>query len=236
MKNLRNAVLMLLAAIALQTCNKASFKSEKMKTRTDSASYMLGVYYGNTLKRSKMEDINAHFFAKGVEDVIKNDSMPVSPHEINTFLNNYFAERQMDMEKKNKEEGEAFLKENKTKPGVIETASGLQYKVIQEGTGKSPQMGDTVICQYTGKLIDGKTFGSSYEGGQPAKFLLSSTGLIHGWQEGLQLMKEGGKYELYVPSQLAYGVQGRGQDIEPNSVLIFDIELLEVTPGKGSGK
>jgi FKBP-type peptidyl-prolyl cis-trans isomerase len=118
------------------------------------------------------------------------------------------------------------LEENKTKEGVIETESGLQYKVIEEGTGKSPKADDKVRCHYRGTLLNGDEFDSSYKMGQPAEFVLNR--VISGWTEGLQLMKEGGKYELYIPSHLAYGPRGGGQTIEPNMTLIFEIELLEV--------
>jgi FKBP-type peptidyl-prolyl cis-trans isomerase FklB len=233
MKNLRNAALILLAAMAFQACNKSSYQSEKINTKADSASYMLGLSVGYSLKASKVPDINAALIAKGINEVAKNDSASISQNEVNMFLDKYFRELHNQQMQKNKEEGEAFLKANKTKPGVIETASGLQYKVIQEGTGKSPKPTDVVKCNYTGKLIDGTIFDSSYDRGQPAEFSLS--GVIPGWKEGLQLMKEGGKYELYVPSDLAYGARGAGQKIGPNSTLIFDIELLEVKPADDKG-
>jgi FKBP-type peptidyl-prolyl cis-trans isomerase FkpA len=122
--------------------------------------------------------------------------------------------------------GEKFLEDNAKKDGVTVTASGLQYKVITEGTGKSPSATDTVLVHYEGTLIDGKVFDSSYKRGEPIEFPLNR--VIAGWTEGVQLMKEGSKHRLYLPSNLAYGKQGAGRDIGPNEALIFDVELLKV--------
>ena len=119
-----------------------------------------------------------------------------------------------------------FLAENAKKPGVKTTASGLQYKIIKEGTGKRPTDKDTVKVHYTGKLIDGKVFDSSVQRGQPVEFPLG--GVIKGWTEGLKLIKEGGKIMLFIPPELGYGARGAGQTIPPNSALIFEVELLEV--------
>ena len=128
-------------------------------------------------------------------------------------------------------EGEKFLAENKTKEGVKTTASGLQYKVIKEGTGAQPKANDTVSVNYRGTLIDGTEFDSSYKRGQPATFPVS--GVIKGWTEALQLMKSGSKYQLFIPASLAYGDRGAGRDIAPNSTLIFEVELLDVKPPAG---
>lgn len=125
-----------------------------------------------------------------------------------------------------KEKGETFLKENATKEGVKTTASGLQYKIIQEGDGKQPAATDTVLVHYKGTLIDGKEFDSSYKRNEPISFPLN--GVIPGWTEGLQLVKTGGKIQLFIPAALAYGSRGAGGVIGPNETLIFDIELLEV--------
>lgn len=122
--------------------------------------------------------------------------------------------------------GEKFLEDNAKKEGVTVTASGLQYKVLTEGTGKSPSATDTVLVHYEGTLIDGKVFDSSYKRGEPIEFPLN--GVIAGWTEGVQLMKEGAKHRLYLPSKLAYGQRGAGRDIGPNEALIFDVELLKV--------
>jgi FKBP-type peptidyl-prolyl cis-trans isomerase FklB len=136
------------------------------------------------------------------------------------------AERTKQLAEKNKKEGEAFLAANKTKEGIKTLPSGLQYKVIKEGTGKTPTAEDTVVTNYRGTLTDGTEFDSSYKRGQPATFPVK--GVIPGWTEALQLMKEGSKWELFIPSNLAYGEQGAGGVIGPNAALIFEIELISV--------
>ena len=125
-----------------------------------------------------------------------------------------------------RERGEAFLKENATKEGVVTTASGLQYKVVKEGAGKSPKATDTVLVHYRGTLINGMEFDSSYERREPIEFPLNQ--VIRGWTEGVQLMKEGATFQFYIPSNLAYGSRGAGPDIGPDETLIFDVELLKV--------
>ena len=211
----------------LTACNSISSKTTKPKDDKDSLSYMIGISVGHTLKAQKIEGINAKLLAQGIEEVLTNDSA-MSIAEANAFINEYFMKMAEVEGEKNLEKGEAFLAENKTKEGVVETESGLQYKVLVEGTGASPTVTDRVRCHYEGRLIDGTVFDSSYERGQPAEFSLQ--GVIRGWTEGLQLMKEGGKYELYVPADLAYGKRGGGQIIGPNETLIFTIELLEILP------
>ena len=136
------------------------------------------------------------------------------------------ARKRQDLSEKNRIEGETFLAENKNKPGVITTASGLQYKILQKGDGPVPTNTDRVKVHYRGKLLDGTEFDSSYERGTPATFAV--TGVIKGWTEALQLMKVGSKYELYIPSELAYGKNGSGPQIGPDSVLIFEVELLSI--------
>jgi FKBP-type peptidyl-prolyl cis-trans isomerase len=126
----------------------------------------------------------------------------------------------------NKKKGKEFLERNKTKEGVVTIESGLQYKILKKGTGASPKATDTVRCHYRGTTIDGKEFDSSYKRGEPATFPLNR--VIKGWTEGLQLMKEGGKWQFFIPSELAYGSRGAGRDIGPNEVLIFEIELLGI--------
>jgi FKBP-type peptidyl-prolyl cis-trans isomerase len=228
MKKLGTAGILSLVIIAFTTCNStSSFKASKPKNNNDSASYMIGISVGHSLKAQNVPDVNVNLIAKGIEEVLNDDST-VTAQEAQMFLTAYFTELRNKEAEKNKEEGQAWLAENRSRPGVVETESGLQYKVIEEGTGKSPTIDDRVKCHYEGRLIDGTVFDSSYERGQPAEFGLR--GVIRGWTEGLQLMKEGGKYELYVPSDLGYGPRGGGQIIGPNATLIFVIELLEVIP------
>jgi FKBP-type peptidyl-prolyl cis-trans isomerase FklB len=139
--------------------------------------------------------------------------------------------KQAEVAKKNKAEGEAFLAENKKKEGVKTLPSGLQYKVIKAGTGKKPKSTDTVTAHYRGTLINGTEFDSSYKRGQPATFPVSG-GMIPGWTEALQLMEEGAKWQLFIPSNLAYGEKGAGRDIGPNATLIFEIELVSIQEKK----
>ena len=197
-------------------------------------SYALGEDIGRRLKELNAT-IDMKSFSKGVEDVLKGNQPSISEEEAANTLKEFFGKVQADQARKaqeagekNLKEGEAFLKENGTKKGVITTASGLEYTVLQEGTGASPKSSDTVTVNYSGKLIDGTEFDSSYKRGQPATFEVSH--VIPGWIEGLQLMKAGGKYRLFVPAKLAYGERGAGQVIGPNAVLIFDVELMSVAP------
>jgi len=196
-----------------------------LATPADSFSYMIGISIGYSLKSQKIAAINTGLVVKGMDDVLQKDSV-ASVQAANMFINDYLTKLRDQSSNENIEIGKNFLAQNKTLPGVTETPSGLQIKVIQEGTGKSPVATDVVRCHYRGKLINGDVFDSSYERGQPAEFELQ--GVISGWTEGLQLMKEGGKYELYIPSELAYGDQGAGQVIGPNETLIFEIELLNI--------
>jgi FKBP-type peptidyl-prolyl cis-trans isomerase FklB len=231
MKKMKFIAAIFIALLLIQACNSISYKTAKADNKADSASYMIGISVGYSLKMQNVPDVNASLIAKGIMEVMEKDST-VSMQDANLFLNAYFTELREKQAKENLEKGKEFLAANKLKPGVIETASGLQYKVIQEGTGKSPVETDRVKCHYRGRLITGEEFDSSYKRGMPAEFSLK--GVIKGWTEGLQLMREGGKYELYLPPDLAYGTRGGGQIVGPNETLIFEIELLEViTPPAG---
>lgn len=192
----------------------------------DKISYALGLSIGNNFQSSGINDINLADFAKGVEDVLKNNSLEMTYDEAKQVINDYFMELQAQKGELNKKAGEEFLRINKEKAGVKTTASGLQYEVIQEGSGEKPAATDQVTVHYEGKLIDGRVFDSSIKRGQPATFGLNQ--VIKGWTEGLQLMPKGSKYRLYLPSELAYGAQQAGELIEPNSTLVFDVELLDI--------
>ena len=168
-----------------------------------------------------------------MNDILQGNALKLNPDEANSLLNNFFTELEKEQNAKNaeagkaaKSEGEKFLAENAKKPGVVVTASGLQYEVLNEGTGRSPKATDTVRCHYHGTLIDGTVFDSSYQRNQPADFGLNQ--VIAGWTEGVQLMKEGAKYRFYLPYDLAYGEHGAGASIPPYAALIFDVELLKV--------
>lgn len=233
MKNLKFVGILLLVIIALQACNSGSYKAAKIENRTDSVSYLIGLSIGRDLKMQEIPDIDPSLIAKGINAAFENDST-ISPMVVREYLTSYMKEIYEKKSAKSKEEGVAFLEANKKKDGVMVTASGLQYKVITEGTGRTPSGNDRVKCHYKGTLTSGEKFDSSYDRGEPAEFSLQ--GMIPGFTEGLQLMKEGGKYELFIPSELAYGPQGAGQKIGPNSVLVFEVELLEVIPQTGNEK
>ena len=199
----------------------------------DRISYALGLSMGNNFRSSGIEKIDVDDFAAGVAAVFSGEKPRMSydeaKEEIRTFCQ-AMEERQRaaaaEMGKVNAAAGEAFLKENGSRAEVKTTASGLQYEVLQEGTGATPEAGDQVMVHYTGKLIDGTVFDSSVERGEPATF--GVTQVIPGWVEALQLMKAGSKWRLFIPSNLAYGPNGAGGVIGPNATLIFDVELIQV--------
>jgi len=191
-------------------------------------SYIIGRDMASNLKKQGI-DIEAEPFIKGMKEVLGGQPSSLSQEEVQqamTALQQEMSQKQNASGAENKEAGEAFLAENKTKEGVKTLPSGLQYQVLQEGTGKSPSAADTVTTHYNGTLIDGTVFDSSYSRNEPATFPVN--GVIAGWTEALQLMKEGAKWRLFIPSNLAYGSQGAGDAIGPNSTLIFDVELLRV--------
>ena len=200
----------------------------------DKLSYALGLNIGHQLKEMGLRDtLVASDYTTAIEDVLKGNAPKISIEEASSLLETFFSklEEQRQSTAKAageaaKSEGERFLAENAKKPGVKVTASGLQYEVLQEGTGKAPKATDTVRCHYHGTLIDGTVFDSSYQRNQPADFGLNQ--VIAGWTEGVQLMKEGAKYRLYLPYNLAYGEHGAGNSIPPYAALIFDVELLKV--------
>jgi FKBP-type peptidyl-prolyl cis-trans isomerase FklB len=203
-----------------------------LKDKKDKVSYAIGLDVGTAMKKQSI-DINTDIFVKGLKDALSGEKKLMTDDEIRetmTAFSHEMAEKQKEkMQKvgeKNKEEGDAFLADNKKKEGVKTLPSGLQYKVIEEGKGKTPKAGDTVTVNYRGTLIDGTEFDSSYKRGQPATFPVN--GVIKGWTEALQLMKEGAKWQLFIPSDLAYGDKGAGGTIGPNAVLIFDVELISI--------
>jgi FKBP-type peptidyl-prolyl cis-trans isomerase FklB len=201
-------------------------------TKQDSNMYALGMQIGRSLQSQGLE-INVDMLAEGMRGFLSG-TPKLTDQQFQACMENLQQEAMQKMEAEkaasgsvNKARGEKFLAENKSKDGVKTTASGLQYKVIKEGTGKKPAKENTVKVHYTGTTIDGKVFDSSVERGEPIEFPLA--GVIAGWTEGVQLMSVGSKYTLYIPSNLAYGEQGAGQAIGPNETLIFDVELLDIT-------
>jgi FKBP-type peptidyl-prolyl cis-trans isomerase FklB len=206
--------------------------SGALKSQKDKISYTLGADIGRTMKHLEVE-VDPEIFAKGFREAVSGGKLMLTEEEMQTILaafKNDITAKQMEKMKKvaekNKKEGEVFLTENKKKTGVKTLKSGLQYKVLKEGTGKIPKKTDKVVCQYQGTLIDGTEFDSSYKRGQPATFPVS--GVIPGWTEALQMMKVGSKWQLFLPANLAYGERGAGSVIGPNSVLIFTVELMSI--------
>lgn len=206
-------------------------KTILLKTEMDKVSYTIGVQLSQNFKKQDIE-IKIEPMIWGLKDAMAGKKLALSQDEMQQVLTSFQQrmiakqrERQRVEAAKNLAEGTAFLAANKAKEGVKVLPSGLQYKVIKKGTGKTPTASDKVKTHYRGTLIDGTEFDSSYKRNRPAEFPV--TGVIKGWTEALQLMKEGGKWELYIPANLAYGEGGRG-GIPPNSTLIFEIELLEV--------
>ena len=207
-------------------------EKEELKTQKDKVSYVIGLDMGNSLKKN-MVDVDIEILEKGIKDALSGAKPLMTEQEMKQTimaLQKDLQAKQQEQVKvlaeKNKKEGEAFLAENKKKQGVITMPSGLQYKILTDGKGKSPKATDAVTVNYKGTLIDGTEFDSSYKRGQPATFTVN--GVIPGWTEALQLMREGSKWQLFVPSNLAYGERGAGGPIGPNAVLIFEVELLSV--------
>ena len=198
----------------------------------DKTSYALGMGIGRQLKDMGADKLNLDDFAQAIKDCVAGKPQ-LKDVEAQQLAQAFFAEQEKEQRaraaeigKQKKAEGEAYLAENAKKEGVIATASGLQYKVLTEGTGKSPKATDSVECHYEGFLTDGTVFDSSVQRGQTATFPLN--GVIKGWTEGLQLMKEGGKTRFFIPYHLAYGEAGAAGSIPPYSTLIFDVELIKV--------
>jgi FKBP-type peptidyl-prolyl cis-trans isomerase FklB len=228
------------ALLAAGGCKQMkSSPATEIKTANDSLSYSIGVSVGMNLKgnfkQSNMDSVvNSALLAKGIQDILDSANLSITEAQSEQIIQSYFAKlqekQQAEAEAKSKaalEEANKFFEENKSKPNIQTTASGLQYEVIKEGTGEKPAATDKVKVHYHGTLLNGKTFDSSVDRGEPEEFLLNQ--VIPGWTEGVQLMKKGAKYKFYIPSNLAYGERGAGGVIPPNAALIFEVELLEIT-------
>jgi FKBP-type peptidyl-prolyl cis-trans isomerase FklB len=220
-------------SVAAKSKTASAAPGVKLANANDSLSYGIGMNIAQSFKQQGLNNVNTAAVARGLNDALKGSATQLTQDQamavMNAFMQKQYAAKQAESSKAaegNKKIGMAFLAENKTKPGVVTTESGLQYSVEKEGTGAKPTPNDKVKVHYTGKLIDGKVFDSSVERGQPAEF--GVTQVIKGWTEALQLMTVGSKYKLYIPSDLAYGDRGAGADIGPGATLVFDVELLDI--------
>ena len=192
----------------------------------DKFSYAIGLGIGQNLLSMGARGINVEDFAQAISDVLNGNNTAITHNEAREIVNKYFEELEAKMNAENIEKGKAFLAENANKEGIVTLPSGLQYQVLKEGNGKKPAATDRVKCHYEGTLIDGTLFDSSIKRGQPAVFGVNQ--VIKGWVEALQLMGEGAKWKLFIPSELGYGAQQAGELIPPHSTLIFEVELIEV--------
>lgn len=192
----------------------------------DKLSYALGMVIAENLKGLGANNVDTTDFAKAVADVLAGKSTELTLIEAQTTVQEFMQKQEAERSKFMRKAGEDFLAENAKKDGVVVLPSGLQYTVLTEGTGAQPKATDQVKCHYEGRLIDETVFDSSYQRGEPAVFPLN--GVIAGWTEGVQLMKEGAKYRFFIPYNLAYGERGAGNSIPPYAALVFDVELIKV--------
>lgn len=192
----------------------------------DKLSYALGMVIAENLKGLGANNVDTTDFAKAIADVLAGKSTELTPIEAQTTVQEFMQKQEAERSKFMRKAGEDFLAENAKKDGVVVLPSGLQYTVLTEGTGAQPKATDQVKCHYEGRLIDETVFDSSYQRGEPAVFPLN--GVIAGWTEGVQLMKEGAKYRFFIPYNLAYGERGAGNSIPPYAALVFDVELIKV--------
>lgn len=225
-------IISLLSVSAFATMGFAQDSENSLTTQKDQVSYAIGYNLGTALKRQSF-DVDPAIIARAIGDILNGNEPAMSQTDARQALQDYQQQMQQKQEQerlkvaaKNKEAAAAWLAENAQKDGVITLASGLQYKVLEQGDGESPTKNDRVKVHYRGTLLDGTEFDSSYSRGQPAEFRV--TGVIPGWTEAIQLMKAGDKWELFIPSDLAYGDRGQGDNIKPGSTLRFEVELLEV--------
>jgi len=229
---MHKVILILLASTFFMATSAFSEEQASLKDKVERYSYAIGISIGNKINQQGI-DINTDLLMKGLKDGLSGGRGLLNDAEyvevLTTLSKEVTAKQEEEMKKlgdKNKLDGQRFLDENKKKEGVKTLTSGLQYKVIKEGKGKIPKATDTVTVHYQGTLIDGNEFDSSIKRGEPATFPVD--GVIRGWTEALQLMKEGAKWQLFIPSDLAYGEKGAGNVIGPNETLIFDVELISI--------
>jgi FKBP-type peptidyl-prolyl cis-trans isomerase FklB len=217
------------------TAKKPATAPLELKTQKDKASYAIGVNIGRSMKKDNI-DIDSAILARGIKDAFTGGKLLLTDEDAQaalTTLKNDVQKHQQEQYQaaveKNKQDGDSFLAANKAKPGVVTLPSGLQYRIVQPGSGPKPTAADTVVCNYKGTLVDGTEFDSSYKRGQPATFPVGQ--VIKGWTEALQLMPVGSKWELVIPPSLAYGDRGtQGGPIGPNATLVFEVELVSIQP------
>lgn len=238
---LTNILAATVVGLSVVSCSNGQFQQKSsLATEVDSVSYALGLDMANKIKVN-FDDMDQGLFVQGFKNGMDSTNLLIESKDINNILRTFFQKKQQEKMKEmqeeqakkaevefgdNKKAGEEFLAENKTKDGVQTTESGLQYIVLKEGEGDAPTASSRVKVHYHGTLIDGTVFDSSVERGEPTEFGVGQ--VIKGWTEGLQLMKPGAKYKFFIPQELAYGAQQRGQHIKPLSALVFEVELLEV--------
>jgi FKBP-type peptidyl-prolyl cis-trans isomerase FklB len=218
----------LAAAVALVAAGGAGAAGPALETDRQQLGYTVGFQIGHSLKADQL-DVDLDALAQGIRDVMSGNEARLTEEQMMAAIDKMQADRVADRERmaaENLEESRKFLEQNGKRDGVTQTASGLQYEVKQAGSGQQPTPTDTVVVHYRGTLIDGTEFDSSHSRGEPVSFRVNE--VIDGWQEVLPLMKEGAEWRVYIPSELAYGSRGAGQDIPPNSALVFDIELISI--------
>jgi len=228
MKKLSLVVLSLALFAGFFTSCKSGSKETKLETTRDSLSYAFGVNVASSVKQEKLDSlINSDLFVKGFNAVLSNNNPAMTSEQAMKVIQSYFMAQQAKEAEKSKAESEKFLAENAKKEGVQTLPSGLQYKIISEGKGEKPKANAKVKVNYTGKLINGTVFDAS-KPNQPVEFNLGKNEIIPGWEEGIQLMPVGSKFEFYIPYQLAYGEKGYPGVIPPYATLIFEIELVSI--------
>jgi FKBP-type peptidyl-prolyl cis-trans isomerase len=236
MKNVRVILIFpFITFLFIASCNsEKNYAQVKLNSKEDSVSYYLGVSYGSGLKQSKIDSIfNSQAFLKGMNEAINSDTLPVSQFMIQTYLNSFFMEFQASQLKNEYKdyiaENKEFLVANAKKDSVVSLPNGLQYVILRDGNGNKPTINDRIRVHYSGTLIDGTVFDSSYRRNEPAEFNVGE--VIPGWTEIIQLMPVGSKWRVYIPEDLAYGSNSpQGSAIKPYSTLIFVVELLEILP------
>ena len=223
---MKNIIILSSLILFLACKTEKSKESASLITELDSVSYSLGVNIGENIKK-QFENINLDNFEAGIKDVLEKElETKISDNQAQAIINSYFSKKQKKESESMIEEGANYLQENAKKEGVTTLPSGLQYEVINDGTGPMPTIEDNVTTHYHGTLIDGTVFDSSVDRGEPASFPVG--GVIKGWTEALQLMSVGSKWKLHVPYDLAYGERGAGAQIGPYSTLIFEVELISI--------